>query len=210
MSNRTGLLRTNNTSALMMHYNGKSHVLLILVSAEKTGRRLWLSGRGRLLQETGRMDIPCLLVEYLRGGGAFVGDPRISRRALRIVFGIFQSAKIMVNLLRRPALAVAALYSQQDGDVLRLSTPIAFGPDGAERAGESFGDPPGSRVRDGQLPISRWPRRKQPHLFSQLDGILLIPIPTAGALESAGELNLHSTVCTELVVFESSHISIGC
>ena len=63
---------------------------------------------GRPFPETGRVAISGLLVECLRRGGAFIGDPRIAHQALCIVFGIFQLAKIMVNPLGGSDLAVAA------------------------------------------------------------------------------------------------------
>ena len=79
--------------------------------------------------------VPNLLVQCLAGGGIRAGDPSVRQGTLGIVVGILQLSLITVV--------------QRDGDVLRLSTPITLGTDGAMHAGESFGDSTGSRVRDG-------------------------------------------------------------
>ena len=178
MPSRAGLLGTDDASALMVHDNGWSHVLRVPVSAEEAGRRSWLGGGGRLLSETGRMDIPGLLVERLSSGGTFICDPRVPHGTFGVIIGILQLAEIVIDSLGGPALTVAALQSvQRDGNVPWLSAPITLGPNGTERAGELFGNPPRPRIRDRQFPIGRGPRCEQPYLFSRLDGILLITVP---------------------------------
>ena len=197
-----GLFGTGDAGALMVHNNGRSHVLRIPVSAEEAGRRLWLGGGGRLLSEAGSMDVPGLLVECLSSGSAFICDPRVPHGTFCIIIGILQLAEIVIDSLRGPTLTVAALESVKlDGDVLRLPAPITLWPDGMERTKELSGNQPWPRIRDRQFPIHGGPRCEQPYLFPQLDGVLLITVSPAGSLESSGELNLHSTVSAELVVF---------
>ena len=156
------------------------------------------------------MDIPCLLIQCLSGGSAFIGDPRVSHGALGIVFSILQLAEIVIDPLRGSALTMTALQTvQRNSDVLWLSAPVFLGPNGTECAGELLGDPPRPCIRNRQFPIGRGLRGKQPYLFSRLDGVLFIPVHPAGALEGSGRLNLYSTVRAELVVFESPYVSMG-
>ena len=55
------------------------------------------------------MDIPNLLVQCLAGSGIHAGDPSVLQGTLGIVFCVLQLSLITVNLLRGPAIAVAAL-----------------------------------------------------------------------------------------------------
>ena len=58
---------------------------------------------------TRSMNIPNLLVQCLAGGGTRAGDPSVLQGTLGVVVGILQLSLITVNLLRGPAIAVAAL-----------------------------------------------------------------------------------------------------
>ena len=173
------------------------------------------AGRGSLAgvdfsRRRGAWTSPCLLIECLSGGGAFIGDPRVPHGALGIVFSVLQLAEIVIDPLRGSTLTVTVFQMvQRNSDVLWLSAPVSLGPNGTECAGELLGDPPQPGIRNRQFPIGRGLRCKQLHLFSQLDGVLFIPAPPAGALEGSGDLNLYSTVLAELVVFELPYVSMG-
>ena len=207
---RARWLRTDDAGVLVVHNDGRGHILRILVQAEEARCRLWRGGGGGSLLETRSMNVPSLLVESLSGGSTFVGDPGVPHRAFHVIVSVLQLSQIQVDPLRSTALSVASLQPVWgDGDVPRLPAPITFGSDGAERAGKLAGDSPRPGVGDHQLPICRKPRGEQPYLFSRLYGILLVAVSPAGVLDSPGELDLYCAMGTELMVFEPVYIHMG-
>ena len=156
------------------------------------------------------MNIPCLLLQCLGGGGTFVGDPCIPHRTFCVVLGVLQLAEVMFNLLRGMRLTIATLQPvQQNRDVIGLPTPVTLGTDGAKHAGELSGNPPGTQVGNCQHLVSGGLGSEQPHPFTWLDGVLLISVPAAAALESSGKLNLNRTVGAKLMVLESTYVCVG-
>ena len=77
------------------------------------------------------------------------------------------------------------------------------------RVSKLLSNPPRSRVRNGQLSIGGRFGGEQPHLFSQLDSVLLVSVAAAGALESAGKLDLYRTVSVEMMILQSANIGVG-
>ena len=210
IQNHTGRSGSRGSSSFVMYHNGRSHILHVSVSTEKAGGQLGYHSGGGLLTKARRVDIPGFLIEGLGCSSTFVGNPGIVHGTFHVVLVVLQLAKIMIDPLWGANLPLTPLQLvQRDGDALGLPAPVSLGPDGAERAGELSGDPPRSRVRDGQLPVSGGLGGEQPHLLSWLNGVLLIPVSAAGMLESVSELDLHCSVSAKLVVLESTNVGVG-
>ena len=166
-------------------------IVLVVYDRSSSRRSHGRSTHGSLFPEAGRVDIATILVEGTGGSSAFGGDPRVPHGTFRVVFGLFQLAKVRLNLLRCALVAMTSLESiQRDSDVLGLSAPTALGLNGTECPRWLLDNSPRACVRDGQFPDGGGFRSKQPHLLSHLNGVLFVPIPASTTLEGTGELGL--------------------